>query len=1110
MRRLSGVGLTWVLVLTAGCESVPPEPTLFELLPPERTGISFANFLPEEPDFNILNYLYYYNGGGVAVGDVNNNGLPDLYFTSNLGSDRLYLNEGDFRFRDVTEEAGLDRVEGWTTGVTMADVTGNGFLDIYVSTVTYLDRRSRNALFVNNGDGTFSDRTEEFGLTHVGYSTQALFFDYNGSGRLDMFLLNHSVFTEEMPYERVGFEPRRSERHPRAGDRLFRNEGDRFVDVSEDAGIFGGVEGFGIGVVASDFTLNGCPDLFVANDFQENDFLYLNNCDGTFSEASDDVMTHSSRFSMGVDAADFSNNGRPDLVVLDMLPADEEILKTSANAENVVLYRRKIQAGYGPQYARNTLQLNLGVDRFSEIGYMAGVYATDWSWAALFADLDNSGWKDLFITNGIYRRPNDLDYISYIANDAVRASLDAGITDADMELLERMPQIPLANYAFRNNRDLTFTNQAEEWGLANPGFSTGAAYVDLNNDGALDLVVNNINAPASVYRNRARELTGNHYLKVELVGDYGNSGGIGSKVKVWHDDQVQFLEHMPTRGWQSSVDHRLHFGMGQSTTIDSLRVVWPDHRFQVLRQIDVDQVLTLRHEDAGGEFGVGSERDDGRVLALFHERDREEYGLSFSHRENTFWDWNREALLHQLISREGPALAVGDVNGSGLDDLYFGGARGQPGVLYLQAPDGRFEQSQQTAFVADSLHEDVDAVFLDANGNGSPDLYVVSGGNEFEGLHEALIDRLYLNDGEGRFTRASDALPDMFENGAVVAPGDFNGNGYQDLFVGGRTVAGAYGRSPRSYLLANDGAGRFRDVTLDMAPEIARVGMVTSAVWADLDGDGKLELVVVGEWMPVSIFKQEGTQLVERTIEAGLEGTHGWWNVVEAADLTGDGNQDLVLGNLGLNSYIKGSADEPVRLYVHDFSGNGALEHILTFYKGGKSYPMAGRDELSSRIPQLRSQYIAYSDFGASTIEDIFPPSELEGAEVLQARVLESSVALNQGDGTFELRPLPIEAQFSQIRDVLVNDFTGSGKADLLVAGNFHGVKPMRGRYAGSYGLLLEGEGDGHFRAVEPMESGIIVDGEVRKLGLLGVPGGGHVVVFARNNREAALLETSH
>ncbi len=1069
---------------------------LFERLPVESTGVAFVNHLPEDSTFNILNYLYYYNGGGVAAGDVNNDGLPDLYFSSNLESNRLYLNRGGYHFEDVTARAGVAGPDGWKTGVTMADVNGDGRLDIYVSAVSYLTLHGHNVLYINNGDGTFTDRTKEYGLDFAGYSTQALFFDYDRDGDLDMYLLNHSTHTERA----IAPSTSRTVRNPRAGDRLYRNDGNHFVDASAAVGIYGGVEGFGLGVVASDLNLDGCPDLYVANDFPENDFLYFNNCDGTFTESIARATGHTSRFSMGVDAADFNNDGRPDLVVLDMLPEREDILKTSANAESFNIFNLKLAAGYHPQYARNTLQLNRGRGRFSEIGYLAGVYATDWSWTPLFADLDNDGLKDLFVTNGIYRRPNDLDYINYVSNEAVQASLAQGITQRNLLLLRKMPQIPLPNHAYRNNGNLTFTDMAGVWGLGQPGFSNGAAYVDLDNDGALDLVVNNINAPAAIYRNRARAINGHHYLQVTLRGAGANSAGIGARVTITYDGGAtrQVLEQMPTRGFESSVDPQLHFGLGGSSRIDSLTVVWPDGRFQVLTNVAVDRQLTLAQADAAGRY-----TQRASASPLFADV-TPRVPLDYRHEENTFYDFDREPLMPHLLSTEGPALAVGDVNGDGLDDIFAGGAKWQAGRLLVQRRDGSFRASNDDLFAADRLNEDVDATFFDANGDGHPDLYVVSGGNEFSEGDAALRDRLYINDGRGGFHKG--ILPVFFHNGSCVVPGDFDGDGDLDLFVGSRVVSRSYGAIPPSYLLENDGAGHFTDVTREKAPVLSTAGMVSSAAWLDYDRDGRLDLIVVGEWMPVRVFRQERGRFVDRTAEAGLAGTNGWWNTVRAVDLNGDGRQDLVLGNLGLNSYIRASRAEPAQLYVRDFFGNGTVEQILTFYKHGVSYPLAGRDELVRLMPQLRSKYPSYAAFGASRIEDVVPASELRQANVLEADLFASSVALNRGNGTFDLQPLPVEAQFAPIYAVLAGDFDRDGHVDLLVGGNFDGVPPVLGRYDTSHGLLLRGGGDGRFAAVDMEESGVVIDGQVRHMTLLRRANGGRLIVVARNNDKLQLL----
>jgi len=1085
--------------LTA-CSRESHSPPLFELLSPEATGVTFANTLPEKADFNILNYLYYYNGGGVAVGDIDGDGLPDLYFTSNLGPNKLYRNRGNYTFEDITGKAGVADPDAWKTGVTMADVNGDGKVDIYVSGADYLGLHGRNVLYINNGDGTFTDRAKEYGLDHVGYNTQALFFDYDGDGDIDMYLLDHSTHAQRA----MASQAQGSATSPRTGDRLFRNDGGHFTDVTDAAGLHDGIDGYGLGVVASDFNNDGCPDIYVTNDFQGNDYLYINNCNGTFTESIAKATGHTSRFSMGVDAADFNNDGRTDIISLDMQPEREDILKTSANAESFNIYNLRLEAGYQPQYARNALQLNRGKGRFSEIGYLSGVFATDWSWSALFADLDNDGKKDLFVTNGIFRRPNDMDYISFVGNEAVQATLHDTITNANLGLLQKMPQIPLAKYAFRNDGNLKFTNMAEAWGLAQPGFSNGAAYVDLNNSGNLDLVVNNINAPASIYRSHAREINRNHYLTVQLRGSGANTAGIGARVEITQKGEKQVVEQMPTRGFLSSVDPRLHFGLGSSSRIDTLTVIWPNHRFQTLTNVQGDTILTLVQKDASQMYQYSAPASAPPMFADVTAKT----GVDFKHEEDTFYDYSREPLMPHLLSTEGPRLAVADVNGDGLDDFYVGGAKWQPGKLFIQQHDGTFRASAQPAFEADSLSEDIGASFFDANGDGRQDLLVVSGGNEFWGEQDALRPRLYLNDGHGNFKRARDALPNIFENGSCVAVGDFNGDGRPDLFIGSRVVSKSYGMIPRSHLLENDGTGRFTDVTLEKAPALSEAGMVSSATWIDYDHDGKLDLVVVGEWMPVRVFHQENGKLVDRTKEAGLSRTNGWWNSVEAVDLRGNGRRDLVLGNLGLNSYLHASPKEPARLYVSDFShsGGGNLEQILTSYKNGVSYPVAGRDELLKKIPSLRGKYPSYKDFGASRVEDIFPAADLSQAQVREAYTFASAVALNNGNGAFTLQPLPVEAQFAPIYASLAGDFDGDGKTDLLVGGNFYGVIPVLGRYDASYGLLLRGDGKGGFTAVDMAESNLVIDGQVRDMKMLRGPKGERLIVVARNNDKVMVL----
>jgi hypothetical protein len=1121
-RRAAAALRLALAALAAACGRAPAaEPPLFERLAPEATGVAFVNALPESPDFNILDYLYYYNGGGVAAGDVNGDGLPDLYFTSNLGPNRLYLNRGNFRFEDVTARAGVAGPPGWTTGVTMADVNGDGRLDLYVSAVEHLGQRGRNVLYENNGDGTFADRTAEYGLDFAGYATQAAFFDYDGDGDLDAYLLAHSVHSERA-IRRV---QHTGPRNPRADDRLLRNDAGpggrpRFTDVSARAGLLPD-DGFGLGVVVSDVNVDGCPDVYVANDFQEDDLLYVNRCDGTFAETLARSAGHTSRFSMGVDAGDVDGDGRPDLFVGDMLPEREDVLKTSAGTETFNLFALRLRAGYRPQYARNTLQLNRGPvgpgaePRFSDVAHLAGVHATDWSWAPLFADLDNDGRQDLFVANGIYRRPNDLDYINYVGNEALQAALARGDGDAERAAMREMPQVPIPNHAFRNLGGLRFEDAAARWGLAEPGFSNGAAYADLDNDGALDLVVSRVNAPAAIYRSRARAgaraapndtAAPNGYLTVVLRGDGANTAGVGAKVYVTAGGRTQLVEQQPTRGFQSAVDPRPHFGLGRARAADSLVVVWPDRRFQVLRGVAANQALTLRQADASGRWDyAAAARGGGATAARPLFADAGAAAADYRHVENPFLDTDRDPLVPHLLSQEGPALAAGDVNGDGLDDLYAGGAKWQPGRLLVQEPGGTFRAQPEPALAADSLAEDVDAAFFDADGDGDRDLVVAAGGNEFAGPDEPLLPRLYRNDGRGHFARAPDAIRGAFTNAGCVVPGDFDGDGHVDLFVGGRVVPRAYGEPAPSYLLRNDGRGRFDDVTARVAPELARAGMVSGAAWLPRPG-GRPDLVVVGEWMPVRVFRQERGRFADRTAEAGLAGTEGWWRSVTAADVTGDGRPDLVLGNQGLNGYVRASAERPARLYVHDFGGTGASKPFLTFFKGDTSYPLAGRDEIVRLIPALRSRYPSYRSFGAARLEDVLPAAELKAARVLEARQFASGVAVAGPDGRFAFAPLPAEAQFAPVYASLAGDWDGDGRADLLVAGNQFGVPPVLGRQDASYGLALRGTGGGRFAAVDLAAGGVALDGQARRLRLARGPGGRRLVVAARNDDALAVL----
>jgi hypothetical protein len=1098
--------LVAVTVVGSACEEQSDSPSLFRRVPPAQTGVDFSNDLTPSPKLNVVRWPYFYNGAGVAAGDLNGDGRVDLYFTSNQEANRLYLNEGDFRFREVTAAAGVEGTGDWSMGVTMVDVNGDGRLDLYVTVVHgYAQLDGHNQLYINqgtdeNGVPQFTEKAEAYGLDHRSFGVQSVFFDYDGDGDLDMYQLNgFGNRPRQLPPSRL-----RNGSHERIGDQLYRNDGGDFVEVTDEAGIYSGKTGAGLGVTTSDFDQNGCPDLYVANDFYEHDYLYYNNCDGTFTQAIQEATGHVSYSSMGVDAADINNDGRMDLAVLDMLPHREEVLKTTEPSDDVQTYQGRREYGYHHQLDRNTLQLNQGSRRFSEIGLLAGVAATDWSWAPLFADFDADGRKDLFVTNGIYRRLNDLDYFDYALEEGRLQKLQQGDTPPYEELRKRMPHAPSPNFAFHNDGDLTFSDSSAAWGVDRSGFSNGAAYADLNNDGTLDLVVNNVNEPASIYENRADTLYDHHFLTVRLKGKGKNTQGVGAEVAVYQQGRRQTRRQQPTRGYLSSVDPRLNFGLG-NRGVDSVRVLWPDGHVSTRSSVAPDQTITIRRSQARDTTSTNT--PSSRSLGTTVPADR--IGIDFRHDENTSYpSLQRRPFLPRSLSTEGPAMAVGDVTGNGLDDVFLGGAAGQPGALYVQQSTGRFRRADESQAVwdRDRKHEDVDAAFFDATGNGALDLYVVSGVQERKS--DALLrDRLYLNDGTGTFRRASDRLPNGTDaRGSVVAPGDFNGDGDVDLFVGTRAAVGGYGKAPSSYLFRNDGTGRFEDVTDEVAPGLRNVGMVTDGVWADLEGEGGLDLVVVGEWMPITVFKYRGDRLVNRTRSLGLAETTGWWTAIQAADLDGSGSPDLIAGNHGLNSRIRPRPGHPVRLYVNDFNEDGTTEPLLTRYSDGQNMLWARRDELLQEFPSLEQRFPTYESFGAKSINDIFSDREIQGSTVKKASVFSSVYVENQVDSAWTVTSLPSRAQLSPVYGILATDLTGEGHQDLMMGGNLYGVRPKQGRYDASLGTILKQGAEQKWHALPPPRTGLYLKGQIRSIRLLNSPGEEHRVLVARNDARPIVM----
>ena len=1103
--RIALAGL-WLVAGCSGAEgsardaapqSAPaPDGRLFTRMPSGYTGVRFENSLKETRDFNVFTYRNYYNGGGVALGDLTGDGLPELLLTSNMHGNRLYLNEGGFRFRDVTKEAGVGGRGFWATGATFADVNGDGLLDIYVCYAgDVAGKRRANELYINQGrkEGappSFKEAAEAFGIADQGYATHAAFFDYDRDGDLDLYVLNNSF----RPVSSFGLRNIRHIRNALGGHKLFRNDGQRFVDVSDKAGIFGSEIAFGLGVGVSDVNRDGWPDIYVANDFFERDYLYINEGDGTFAEALDRQMPYLSYFSMGLDIADINNDGWPDVYTTDMLPEDEYRLKTTSAFESWDVYQAKVRNGYHHQFMRNMLQLNNRNGTFSDVGQMAGVARTDWSWSALIADLDQDGHKDIFVTNGLAKDVTSQDYISFLANDETMRSATKGNRVDFLRLVGAMGSTKLPDYAFRNKGDLTFSNESAAWGLDTPNFSNGAAYGDLDGDGALDLVVNNVNDEAFVYRNNVRVLSDNRYLQLRLEGEGRNRFGVGAKVTLRSGDRLFFQELMPSRGFQSSVDYLLTFGIGRLASVDSVSVEWPDGRVSTLRTVAADQRLTVRQSEA-----QRAKPPVPAPVAPVFTNVTGKPALPFVHRENAFVDFDRERLIPKMVSTEGPFMAVADVDGDGLDDAFIGGAKDQPGQLLIQQADGRFVASNERVFEQDRVSEDLGAVFFDAEGDRDLDLYVVSGGNEFSDLAPALQDRLYLNDGRGTFRKAEGRLPSESVSGSRVVAADYDGDGDVDLFVGGRVVPWRYGIDPRSVLLRNDGRGHFTDVTDQVAPDLARAGMVTDALWQDVDNDRRLDLVLVGEWMPITVFRNSGKGRLERLTTPGLERSHGWWNRIVAGDFTGDGRVDFVVGNLGLNTRLRAGPNEPVTMYVKDFDRNGFAEQIVTCYNGAASYPIVLRDPLIKSLPFLKTRYLNYEDYARQTVTDIFTPEALADAVVKKAETFATALVRNDGGGAFTLVPLPREAQIAPVYGILASDFDRDGALDLLLAGNFDGVEPQFGRMSASFGLFLRANGKGTFTPVPAAESGFLVPGQARDIQRIGTRQG-DVYVVARNN----------
>lgn len=1067
-------------------------------MPSSVTGINFKNPLKETEQFNVLNYGYLYNGGGVAIGDINNDGLSDIYFTGNMVGSRLYINQGNFNFKEIAEQAGVFAEGYWNTGTTMADVNADGLIDIYVCRSAAKNPDSRkNLLFINNGDMTFTEMGNQYGVDDSGYTTQAAFFDYDRDGDLDLYILNHS--TQE--YAGLGKISRhhKKQKNKSYSDKLMRNDNGKFVDVSDQVGLISNILGFGLGVAISDLNNDGWLDLYISNDYNEQDYLYLNNGDGTFSERLEDYIGHISLYSMGSDIADINNDGLTDIMTLDMLPEGNYRIKMTSGPDNFEKLSHLDKNGFYHQTMRNMLQLNRGGDYFSEIGQFSGVSNTDWSWASLFTDLDNDGFKDLFITNGYRKDYTNMDFMNYVVQEKINERKTKEKIKLT-ELIEKMPSTVEENYTYKNNGDLTFSKMNKDWGLDQKTLSNGAAYADLDNDGDMDLIVNNIDEKAFIYRNNAEKFTQNNFVKITLQGSEKNRLGIGAKVKVTAGGMTQTQELLNTRGYQSSVDFNLIFGIGKSTNVDQVEVIWPNQKKQIITNVQPNQIITLFQKDAVN--GLKIEKDT--ETKLFKEVTK----IDFTHKENNYNDFKREIMLPHMLSTLGPKLAVGDVNKDGIEDVFIGGAKGSAGGIYLQTRSGDFIKSNKIDLHSDAFSEDMGAIFFDADGDRDLDLYVVSGGNEFEKTDPALKDRLYINSGKGNFFKSKNNLPDFTTSGSVVKAYDFDNDGDQDLFVGGRVLPNEYPFAPNSYLLENNGKGIFKDVTDEKAPGLKNIGMVSDALWTDYNGDNQMDLMLVGEWMPITLLTNKNGTFQNITNEVGFNDTEGWWNCIVQGDFDQDGDMDYVAGNFGLNSQLTTSIEQPVSIYAKDYDNNGSVDPILSCYDEGKNYPVFSKDDIQQQLTFLKNRFVRYNEYAGLTVDQVFTTDELEGSKVLFAKNFKTSYIENLGNGQFKISVLPKEVQLSPIYGVNTGDFDQDGNLDIVMGGNFTASRVKFGHYDAIRGICLLGNGKGQFSYKDASETGLMLAGEVRNIKKIISARGEEFLIFSRNNNTPKIYKT--
>lgn len=1057
------------IVTSLSCQQSKKEPPLFSLQ--ENTGIDFKNIIQNTPDFNIFSYRNFYNGGGVAIGDINNDGLSDVFFTANMGSNKLYLNKGDFQFEDISVKAGFIPKNDWSTGVVFVDINYDGWLDIFVCNAGYINGQiPKSQLYINNKDLTFTEKAAEYGLTNEGgYTTHAAFFDYDLDGDLDCFIVNNSF----IPVNTLNYANKRNLRAPDwpvadflkgGGDHLYRNDGDKFVDVSKEAGIYGSLISFGLGVTIGDVNGDHYPDVYVSNDFFERDYLYINKKDGTFKDEIEEWTQHVSHSSMGADMGDINNDGFPDIFTTDMLPDDDYRLKANTSFDNIDVNRLKEKSGFYYQYTQNTLQVNTQNNRFAETGYYSGVAASDWSWGGLIFDADNDGLSDIFVCNGIYKDVTNQDFIDFFANDVIQKMVSTGQKDKFDEVVNKMPSIPIPNKFYLNKGNLQFNDIAKETGLGKPSFSNGSAYGDLDNDGDLDLVVNNVNQESFVYKNESKKLAGNNYISFLLKGKGKNTFAIGSKIKIYQGSQIISRELFPSRGFQSSVDYKQIIGLGKGQA-DSAIIYWPDKSISKIIRPGVNK----EHIILQGQDSITIQPEEQLPTSIFTKSDNSFFE---KHTEDEYVDFYAERNIPVMLSREGPHADTADVNGDGMTDVFIGGASGQTGVLYLQTATG-FVKSKST-FENEKDFEDIAVLFFDADADGDQDLFIGAGGNVQPPGSRLLFHRLYKNDGKGNFELADNAFPDYAYNAAVAVASDIDGDGDIDVFVGSRSVPQNYGVVPESFLYINNGKGVFQ------ISEKLKPGMITAAVFADVEGDRNEELIVVGEWMaPVVYSFNKGKS---RPVSNTLSSMKGWWQSISVTDIDGDKVNDIVLGNIGENFYLQPSIENPVKLWIHDFDGNGTLDKIISRTVNNKDVPVFMKRDITDQIPGLKKKNLNFEDYARRSVQELFSDANIKKAAVFEFNYNSSCLLMNKGGGKFEVKKLPVFTQLSSVNAILSTDLNKDGKNDLVLGGNLFYFQPQFSRLDASYGHVLLNRGNGNMEWIKPSNSGIDVRGEIKSI----------------------------